>query len=1080
MAAASFIRRLAALRAAWRGLRPRALRPLPSGALLLGLLLLGTAVPVARGEEEATWQSSVSGLHALGVDALRIHPKNPGVIYANVHGLGASRSSNGGVEWTKMMTGVRPLPGPRDACRIALDESSPKTLYLVTMGQVYRSVNSGEDWDNITSGELASFTWDKKRSLYLIYELVVDPGKSVRLLAGTRTDGKANGGLFESTNSGKTWEQLAGSNILKSELGPDAWLIALDESTDKNVLVGGGSALYFSDKRGRQFKRVDPGGVGIHEFHDMTGVLPGSKDVFACDRRGVWQGREVGKSWGNRPLLEGDAVTVASDLHSRKRLFAVLRDRGLVVSDDARHARWEDLGHAELEITGLYFHPKEPKWLYAASLSTGLHLSKDEGKTFEAVAGNVPIVVPGIVAVEVHPGEGNVHLCLTEDGRVFASKDRANSWTRVGRLGMTPTLLRADPSAPGAWLAAGSRLMASADGGAKWETIYRPDDAEDRIVALERGPDGALHLLLERGLRVVSSPDGKTWTASEPITDATNAWASSLAVDARNAAHMLVAARTLETVSNAKDAEGGAYETWDGGKTWAATHEGLFNPKDAKVFTPDWNRGRVAGIDPVSGMLYYGADEAGLFARPSVPPPTGGAKAQEPEAWVAVGRWEVQNPVIRAFLLRLAANGTDSELIVQAEGDADTRALVRASGNALAEARIQWRAGNQPDGVPWAPLKDPLGAVFSSLRGDPSAPERLLGSDRLGARGVLVFEKAGTAPPAPGPGPDKPPEPTVEPAKPKPPAGLLAFSGSGDQTIRVWSLAEGKAKTDLRGHTAEVFAVALAPDESVLVSGGADKTLRVWNAADGKELGTIPTDSALNALLFGIDPKHVFAAAEESWSILDVDLEAKTSRRFEGHTGAVLALAVTKDGTRVYSGGRDRTVRAWDAKEGKEVEAGKRFDFPGEVLALAVSPDGTRLYVAGKDKFVRVYCPQSWNEVGQASLPDPFARALALSPDGKTLYVAAEGAIRVLNAEDMTLKREMKGPAKAVLSIAVSADGKWIVAGDEENGLWMWADGDVQPQWSNPGAHTGAVMSVVLTPDVDEPRKPAEPAPGDK
>ena len=201
----------------------------------------------------------------------------------------------------------------------------------------------------------------------------------------------------------------------KTELGPDAWLIALDEATDKNVLVAGAAGVFFSDKRGRGgFRRVDPGGVGFHDFRDLTGVLPGTKDVYASDGRGVWQGKEGGKTWDNRPLLEGDAVTMVSDPHARERLFAVLKDRGLVASDDARHAKWDDLGHAELELTGLFFHPKEAKWVFGASPATGLHLSKDEGVTFEALPGNVPAQVAGIVAVAVHPAAGNEHMALTE------------------------------------------------------------------------------------------------------------------------------------------------------------------------------------------------------------------------------------------------------------------------------------------------------------------------------------------------------------------------------------------------------------------------------------------------------------------------------------------------------------------------------------------------------------------------------------------------------------------------------------------------------------------------------------------
>jgi WD40 repeat protein len=40
--------------------------------------------------------------------------------------------------------------------------------------------------------------------------------------------------------------------------------------------------------------------------------------------------------------------------------------------------------------------------------------------------------------------------------------------------------------------------------------------------------------------------------------------------------------------------------------------------------------------------------------------------------------------------------------------------------------------------------------------------------------------------------------------------------------------------------------------------------------------------------------------------------------QFTGHDSWVLAVAVTADGTRAVSGGRDCTVRVWDLATGKE------------------------------------------------------------------------------------------------------------------------------------------------------------------
>jgi WD40 repeat protein len=63
------------------------------------------------------------------------------------------------------------------------------------------------------------------------------------------------------------------------------------------------------------------------------------------------------------------------------------------------------------------------------------------------------------------------------------------------------------------------------------------------------------------------------------------------------------------------------------------------------------------------------------------------------------------------------------------------------------------------------------------------------------------------------------------------PGGEYVVSGSGDNTIRVWNVATGRAESRLfEGHTNYVTSVAFSPDGRRIVSGSADKTIRIWDA----------------------------------------------------------------------------------------------------------------------------------------------------------------------------------------------------------------------------------------------------------
>ena len=62
--------------------------------------------------------------------------------------------------------------------------------------------------------------------------------------------------------------------------------------------------------------------------------------------------------------------------------------------------------------------------------------------------------------------------------------------------------------------------------------------------------------------------------------------------------------------------------------------------------------------------------------------------------------------------------------------------------------------------------------------------------------------------------------------------GGRVVSGSRDETLRVWRVADGVCERVLEGHTDRVMAVASLGDGRV-VSASLDNTLRVWRVADG-------------------------------------------------------------------------------------------------------------------------------------------------------------------------------------------------------------------------------------------------------
>ena len=76
-------------------------------------------------------------------------------------------------------------------------------------------------------------------------------------------------------------------------------------------------------------------------------------------------------------------------------------------------------------------------------------------------------------------------------------------------------------------------------------------------------------------------------------------------------------------------------------------------------------------------------------------------------------------------------------------------------------------------------------------------------------------------------------------------------------------------------------------------------------------------------------------------------------RRFEGHTGSVLAVAFSPDGRHAFTISSDRSARIWDVETGKEVRRFAGHSSPA--VSAAFSPDGRHVLTGFRDGSVHLW-----------------------------------------------------------------------------------------------------------------------------
>ena len=188
-----------------------------------------------------------------------------------------------------------------------------------------------------------------------------------------------------------------------------------------------------------------------------------------------------------------------------------------------------------------------------------------------------------------------------------------------------------------------------------------------------------------------------------------------------------------------------------------------------------------------------------------------------------------------------------------------------------------------------------------------------------------------------------------------------------------------------------------------------------------------------------------------------------------GHTGWVAAVAVTADGTRAVSGGRDGTVRVWDLATGQQQAELTGDHGPAMAMAVAVTADGTRAVSGGYDGTVRVWDLATGQQQAELTGHHGPAMAVAVTADGtRAVSGGYDGTVRVWDLATGQQQAELTGHHGPAMAVAVTADGTRAVSGGRDGTVRVWDLATGQQQAELTGHHgpvAVAVAAVAVTAD---------------
>ncbi|XP_076036580.1 protein groucho-like isoform X3 [Oratosquilla oratoria] len=255
----------------------------------------------------------------------------------------------------------------------------------------------------------------------------------------------------------------------------------------------------------------------------------------------------------------------------------------------------------------------------------------------------------------------------------------------------------------------------------------------------------------------------------------------------------------------------------------------------------------------------------------------------------------------------------------------------------------------------------------------------------------------------------------------------------GKGCVKVWDISQPGSKSpvsqlDCLQRDNYIRSVKLLPDMRTLIVGGEASTLSIWDLAAPTpriKAELISSAPACYALAISPDSKVCFSCCSDG-NIAVWDLHNQTLvRQFQGHTDGASCIDISPDGTKLWTGGLDNTVRSWDLREGRQLQ---QHDFTSQIFSLGYCPTGDWLAVGMESSNVEVLHVTKPDKY-QLHLHESCVLSLKFASAGK--WFVSTGKDNLLNAWRTPYGASIfqSKESSSVLSCDISADDKYIVTG---------------------------------------------------
>jgi photosystem II stability/assembly factor-like uncharacterized protein len=548
-----------------------------------------------------TW-SSIGLSDSRHIPRIRIHPRNPDLVYAAVLGhlfgpneeRGVYRSKDGGATWERILF----VSNEAGAVDLNMDPTNPRVLYAAfwNVDRTPYSLNSGGPGSGLWKSTDGGDTWDeltgKDNGLPTgtlgIIGVTVSPVNPERIWAIVEA---AKGGVFRSDDGGESWKKINSERKLRQR----AWYYTriYADTQNEDIVYVLNVQFWRSKDGGKSYDRISTPHGDHHDFW----IDPDDADrVVVADDGGAQVSFDAGANftpYNNQPTAQ--FYRVVTDNHFPYRIYGGQQDNSTVRIDHTTNGRsersWESTAGGE--SAWIAPHPEDPDIVYGGSYDG--YLTRRNHRTGERRNVNAwPDNPMGHGAEDYRyrfqwnfPIKFSIHdsnIIYTGANVLFRSKNEGQSWDAI-----SPDLTRNDPET---LKSSGGPLTQDNTSVEYYATIFTFAEGSEEGVIWTGSDDGLIYLTRD---------GGENWENVTPDIKIMPEWMliNDMVVDPFEPGGIYVAGTRYKS----DDFAPYLYHTTDYGEHWTKITDGIESSHFTRTIQPDPER---------RGLLYAGT-ENGMY-----------------------------------------------------------------------------------------------------------------------------------------------------------------------------------------------------------------------------------------------------------------------------------------------------------------------------------------------------------------------------------------------------------------------------------------------------------------------------------